>query len=305
MLMRRAPWLVFVRLGLILAPIVIGCLLWAYHHRDWFAVSRYRPAATPSPAPVERRPVGPRIAVSASPDVILLSRSTLSSTPAISDSVDPDPVATFRQLIAPPSAPRPPAAHIDPRMLRRIMDRGVVAFASAKDDTNRAKAARLIQTAALVGFQPARSLLARNYPQSEAVRAAVPAGDAIRYALDFFRDPAATPEAGRVLSALAEHFALRGDADLFTTRLLASLRGDSQPHLDHRIDLLMESLARTRGSCAALARHLPTGDDHAEQACSAALVTSLRRYIETTAPSGEDDEARRRGLVLLSELDTQ
>jgi hypothetical protein len=34
-----------------------------------------------------------------------------------------------------------------------------------------------------VGYPPARDLLARNYPQSEAVRAVIPAKDVIRYAL--------------------------------------------------------------------------------------------------------------------------
>jgi hypothetical protein len=34
-----------------------------------------------------------------------------------------------------------------------------------------------------VGYPLARDLLARNYPQSEAVRAVIPAKDVIRYAL--------------------------------------------------------------------------------------------------------------------------
>jgi hypothetical protein len=38
---------------------------------------------------------------------------------------------------------------------------------------DRARGASLIQTAALVGYPPARDLLARNYPQSEAVRSVV------------------------------------------------------------------------------------------------------------------------------------
>jgi hypothetical protein len=62
------------------------------------------------------------------------------------------------------------APHVDPRTMRAIVDRGVVAYASAKTDAERARGARLIQTAALMGYPPARDLLARNYPPSEAVR---------------------------------------------------------------------------------------------------------------------------------------
>jgi hypothetical protein len=303
---KREPWLPFVRLGLIVAPIVIGCLLWAFYHQGLFADSRHHAATPPSPAPRERRPIGPRIAPSQTPDVIVLSRNTLSSVPAISDSFDPDPIASFRQLIKPPPGASQAAAHVDPRMLRRIMDRGVVTFASSRQDADRAKGASLIQIAALVGFQPARSLLARNYPLSEAVRSIVPAEDAIRYALDFFKNPAeADDEPSRTLSALAEGFTIRGDLDLFATQVLTSLRGDSQPQLSHRVDLLLESLARARGSCASLARLVLTSGQHDEQECSAALATGLRRYIETTAPSGDEAAARRRGLLLLSELDAR
>ena len=97
--------------------------------------------------------------------------------------IDPDPVASFRQLIALPPGTAREAPRIDPRRIRTMVDRGVVEYASAKTDGDRARGARLIQTAALVGYPPARDLLARNYPQSEAVRSVVPAKDVIRYAL--------------------------------------------------------------------------------------------------------------------------
>jgi hypothetical protein len=80
----------------------------------------------------------------------------------------------------PANAPTFP--HVDARRLRTILDRGVLAYASSRTDADRAKGANLIQTAALLGFPPARDLLARNYPQSAAVRSVVPANDAIRYA---------------------------------------------------------------------------------------------------------------------------
>jgi hypothetical protein len=48
--------------------------------------------------------------------------------------------------------------------------------------------------AAFVGYPPARDLLARNYPQSEAVRLVVPAKDVIRYALVPLMEVTATSE---------------------------------------------------------------------------------------------------------------
>src|SRR5262249_17931056 len=267
--------------------------------------SRPQPAATlPPTAPKKQQATGAtaQVPVGGGLDAITLSALPLSSIAAISPSVDPDPDASFRALIAPPAGPPPAETPVDPRMLRKIVDRGVVTFASSRTDADRAKGARLIQIAALVGFPPARGLLARNYPQSEAVRAAVPANDVIRYALDFFNDPAAAnDDSARLLSVLAEHFSRRGDLDAFATQLLASLRRDARPHLSHRIDLLLEALAGVPGSCATLARLLAAPPEQPE--CSAPLAAGLQRYVETTATARADEEARQRGLQLLSQLD--
>lgn len=116
------------------------------------------------------------------------------SLSAMTPPVDPDPIASFRDVVAGPPDTAREARHIDARRMRTLVDRGVVAYASAKTDGDRAKGAGLIQTAALVGYPPARALLARNYPQSEAVRSVVPAKDVIRYALGPVMDVAATGE---------------------------------------------------------------------------------------------------------------
>ena len=146
----------------------------------------------------------------------LTSLSAMVMTP-----VDPDPVASFRQLIAVPPGTAREAPRIDPRRIRTIVDRGVVEYASAKTDGDRARGARLIQTAALVGYPPARDLLARNYPQSEAVRSVVPAKDVIRYALVPVMDVVATSEDSKqIFFALGQHFALQGDLDLFASQIL-------------------------------------------------------------------------------------
>ena len=211
---------------------------------------------------------------------IMFSIAPLTSLSAMTTPVDPDPVASFRQLIALPPDTAREAPHIDPRRMRTIVDRGVVGYASAKTDGERAKGARLIQTAALVGYPPARDLLARNYPQSEAVRSVVPANDVIRYALGPLMEVAATSEdLKQIFLALGQHFALHGQLDLFAAQILNSMRGDSRPQLGYRIDTLLDLLARVPGACGALARLVPGAGEAADQECS--FRENLRKYIET------------------------
>jgi hypothetical protein len=106
---------------------------------------------------------------------IMFSIAPLTSLSAVVTPVDPDPMASLRQFIALPPGNTHEPPRIDPRTIRSIVDRGVVEYASGKTDGDRARGAGLIQTAALIGYPRARDLLARNYPQSEAVRSVVPA----------------------------------------------------------------------------------------------------------------------------------
>src|SRR5205085_12311956 len=182
---------------------------------------------------------------------------------------------------------------IDPGRMRTSVDRGVVRYASAKSDGDRAQGTRLIQAAALVGFSPARGIIARNYPQSEAVRSVVPANDVIRYALGPVMDVAGmSEESKQVFLALGQHFARQGQLDLFATQILNSRRGDSRPQLSNRIDTLLYLLSRVPGTCAALARRIPGGSDLADEECS--FRENLRKYIETTAPAPDEEEESRR-----------
>ena len=151
-----------------------------------------------------------------------------------------------------------------------------------------------------MGYPPARDLLARNYPQSEAVRLVVPAKDVIRYALGPVMDAAATGEDSKqIFLALGQHFALHGQVDLFATQILSSLRGDSRPQLGYRIDTLLDLLARVPGACGALARLIPGEGEAANRECS--FSQNLRKHIETTAPTREEEESKRRGLLMLNQ----
>lgn len=293
---RKLIWL-----AVILAPLLVASLFWAlYRNYAWSAgpakavtAAHSSTSSSISQIPAHADPSGS--------EGLSDAQSTLMFSVAPQTPAEPDPVASFRQLIAPPSDTARETLHIDPRRIRTIVDRGVVAYASAKTDADRARGARLIQTAALVGYPPARDLLARNYPQSEAVRSVVPATDVIRYALGRVMDVAATGEDSKqIFLALGQHFALQGQLDLFATQILGSLRGDPRPQLGYRIDTLLDLLARVPGVCGALARLVPGAGKAADPECS--FSENLRKYIETTAPVPEEEDSKRRGLFMLKQV---
>jgi hypothetical protein len=131
-------------------------------------------------------------------------------------------------------------------------------------------------------FPSARVLLARNYPQSAAIRSIVPAKDVVRYALALLADPASeNDDTKQIFLALGQHFASHGKLDLFATQILDSMRRDSRPQLYHRIDILLDMLDRVPGSCAALARLIASPPDWSDQECSLSLSERLRRDIDS------------------------
>ena len=215
--------LTLIRRAVVLAPLLVTSLFWAFYryHNSSAAPVKGVTAAQSSDLPSKSQqtvPIDERL--SNAERAIMFSVAPLTSLSAMVMPVDPDPAGSFRQLIALPPGTRE-APRIDPRKIRTIVDRGVVEYASAKTDGERARGARLIQTAALVGYPPARNLLARNYPQSEAVRSVVPAKDVIRYAAGPLMDLAATSEdLKQIFLALGQHFALQGELDLFASQIL-------------------------------------------------------------------------------------
>src|SRR5262245_9798691 len=177
-------------LAVILAPLLVASLFWAsYRNHASSADPAEAVTAVRSSTSALMSQETAHIDSSGSEGLnnaqraIMFSIAPLTSLSAMTPPVDPDPVASFRGLIAVPPDTAHESPHLDPRRTRTLVDRGVGEYASAKTDGDRAKGAGLIQTAALVGYPPARALLARNYPQSEAVRSVVPAKDVIRYAL--------------------------------------------------------------------------------------------------------------------------
>src|ERR1700756_3246808 len=146
----RTPFQNLIRLAIILAPLLIGCLSWLsyYHFVPW--AGQFKAAITSSALPLKTAQDTPasdllRDAESA----VMFAVAPLRWVALMMTPTDPDPTASFRQLIAlPPDATRAPP-HVDPRRLRAIVDRGVVGFAGAPNDGDRARSASLIQAAAL------------------------------------------------------------------------------------------------------------------------------------------------------------
>jgi hypothetical protein len=324
-----------IRLAAVLVPLTAIGIIWAVNQKHLPGTGQARRAAGPStstasPSARAELPTPPTPS-SGAQESLLLHPASLVSIPAITGTTDPDPVTTFRQLTAKPPVSSPAratsqpettdadiitlgepmvmprvssaaSAGPDPRSLRAILDRGVVAYASAKTNEDRTKGVSMIQAAALIGYFQARNLLARNYPRSEAVRSAVPPEDAIRYGVGLVTDATASVEDSRgVLLALGQYFSDRGQIDLFATHLLNLLRGDTRPQLNNRIDVLLGILAEVRGACASVAR-LVMANAGSSGECTSTLVERLRTYIENTPPAAEEGQARQRGLLLFSQV---
>jgi hypothetical protein len=289
-----------------LAAILIGGLLWSFHRADRLA------SANPS----EGTPVAATAGVAAAPPVTAADvlfywqkasaflAAPFNSLPLVAAPLESVFGDGFRELIKPPPGSRQDAPPLDPRKMRALMDRGVVIYAKATDDKTRQKGAELIETAALLGFSPARRLITRNYPISEPVRRAVPARDVINYAIDFFAGPEIDSEDTKgIFVALAQRFAQDGQIEFFATHLLEGLRGDSRPQLSHRIDIMMDLFVRVRGACVAVARIVSQPSQSAADACSVNLAEDLRRFVGSGHPIDREADLRRRGLVMLDQTE--
>jgi hypothetical protein len=307
----RKPDLIFVRLGVVLLPMIIGGVIWVSVREQGFSTAAPRsprlivsPPGASAPKPGG---TGPKAAARDAPNASSnaarvapppLTAIVLASTPFARVPTDlvsePDIATAAPELLFPEPGTRAPAA-VDPRKLREMMDRGVVAYASASTREGQARGAKLIQLAAQLGYGPARDLIARNYPRSEAMQSVVPAADAVRYTLPLVTDEARESDDSKaIFAALVEHAAASGTMRALARQLVDALRADRRPRLSHRLDVILALLARTRGACSAVAQVIATTNDGSEGECSPALSQGLLSYIQSTGgPVGGGPEARR------------
>jgi hypothetical protein len=294
----RQPNLMFVRLAFVLLPMIVGGVIWVS-----VGDQRFFNAALRSPRLIVLPPgagvpkpggTGPKDAAKDPPNAssnassvapppltaIVLANAPFAKVPTELVS-EPDIATTAPELLFPESSTHTPAA-VDPRKLREMMDRGVVAYASASTREAQARGAKLIQLTAQLGYGPARDLIARNYPRSEAMQSVVPAADAMRYTLPLVTDEARESDDSKaIFAALVQHAAASGTMHAFARELVDALRADRRPRLNHRLDVILELLGHARGACSAIAQIVAAAKDGSEDECSSALNQSLLKYIQS------------------------
>ena len=96
---------------------------------------------------------------------------------------DPDYLAAAKLIIPAPPQTALGLQGVDPRRLRASFQHGVIAMRGDAEDES-ATGARLVSVAAVLGYQPARVLIAQRYPSSVILRSTVSSAEAVRYSLD-------------------------------------------------------------------------------------------------------------------------
>src|ERR1051325_9786490 len=132
----------------------------------------------------------------------------------------------------------------------QITSQGVAKLSSSKPRNDRLAGAHLLQSAALLGYTPARQLLATNYPTSDIVRTAVPAFDVVRYAIDLFRS--APADNRPLLLQVTEYFSANGNLAAFFKLLMGALRVDERYQTPSQIEPLFAVLMTVPGACTAV-----------------------------------------------------
>ena len=210
--------------------------------------------------------------------------------------------AAAKMMIPPPPGTEAKLQDVDPRRLRGNFQRGIAALAVEGnfDDQTMSEAARLVSVAAILGYEPARAAITRDYPRSSFVRSAVSSLEAVRYSLDplFLTGP---QNGGNLafVALLASYFSGRHELEAYTADLLAALRDDRRLQTKEKLATLFVQLSRVRGACTALARAVVKARIVTSAECSSELQLQIENFIRTSEPLGREAESRREALRLL------
>jgi hypothetical protein len=276
------PVVLLVRFGLILVPVLVGVLL--YEH--------FRRPATP-------------IVSSSAPDFATAFALPPAATPAGAENSNSaafalDSAAAAKLMIPPPPQTAPSLQNVDPRQLASIFKHGKAAMESDYDDETKSTGARQANIAAILGYEPARVVLARGYPQSQIVRATVSSSEAVRYSLDPLIISGPQSEANQSFVALlAAYFSGRHEFEAYANDLLAALSDDRRLQTADRLQALLNQLSRVSGACIALSRVVIKAQTVSSAECSSALQLQIQKYLSDTAPAGLEAESRRQALLML------
>ncbi len=192
---------------------------------------------------------------------------------------------------------------IDPRMLRAIFQRGRTAMQGNLDATS-ADDARLVNIAAILGYEPARALITIEYPRSSILRSGVSSTEAVRYSLDpLFLSGEERKGSRGFLILLASYFSGRQALAGYAADLLAALRDDHRLQTEDRVQTLLELLAPVRGACTALAFAVVKARTVTAPECSPGLKLQIENYLQANKALGLEAESRRQALRLLEAAD--
>ena len=181
--------------------------------------------------------------------------------------------------------------NVDPRRLRANFERGRKLLESAADDEGKVNGARLVNSAAILGYEPARILIAREYPRSQLIQTAVTGSEAVRYSLDPLIVSSPIAQSGRIfLVLLASYFAGRNDLASYANYLLEALGDDHRLTDEDHLKELLAELAHVPGACLAVGHAVVKARIVSGPACSSGLQLQLANYFQTTAPAGREAE---------------
>jgi len=164
--------------------------------------------------------------------------------------------------------------------LRKIFLRGVDAMEPKFDDDTRRDGARLVNTAARLGYEPARALITQRYPSGSILRSAVSSKEAVRYSLDPLFIPGPQSESNRFfLVLLASYFSGRHELDIYVADLLEALSGDRRLQTKDSLNSLLDLLARVHGACIAIAHAVVKTRMVVGQECSTKLELQIEYFV--------------------------
>jgi hypothetical protein len=213
-----------------------------------------------------------------------------------------DMIAAAKLTIPAPKGTESKLQEVDPRTLRAMFERGRAMMQSNLDDVTTTAAARLINVAAALGYEPARALITREYPRYPSLRSTVQSVEAIRYSLDPLFISGEQSEARRpFLVLLASYFSGRRSLEAYASDLMMVLRDDGRLQSEDRVESLLGLLAHVRGACRALTFVVVQARTVTGPECFSGLKLQIENYLGVNKELGLEPESRREALRLLDQ----
>jgi hypothetical protein len=200
-------------------------------------------------------------------------------------------------MMSPPPETDSALRGTDPRRLRASFLRGKAMLTAASDEQSIA-GARLVNIAAVLGYEPARALIARDYPTSHIIRAAAAAPEAVRFSLDPLL-PDHSDNDGAFTALLAAYFAGRDQLAAYATYLIDAFADDRRLQTADSIKSLLVELARVPAVCIAIAHTLVHARTVTGPPCSSGLQLQIQNYLNRTQPPGLEPQSRHLALAEL------